>query len=420
MTAHPSLAILGGGPVGIDAAIAGLEQGYRVTVYEQASMVAANVREWGHVQLFTPWDMSVSARSRRWVPDLPTGEACPNGAELADVIERLVASMPSGTVRLGTRVVAVGRTGLVKSDEIGTGLRAGRPFRLLLSGPDGVETTESAAVVLDCTGVYARPNALGDGGVPARGERGLDARIRRRLPDVHGADRTRYAGRATLLVGAGKSAQTAARDVAAVADEQPGTSLVWVVRDPRPSWGEVVDDPLPQRQGLVDVARSFVAGAKEAVQVRCGVWVDALRETAEGRIAATLSDDSEHLVDEVLSLVGSVGDASIHQQLQVHQCYATDGVMSLSAALLGETGGDCLTQSAQGIDALRNPEPDFFILGSKSYGRNNTFLLRAGWEHVDEVIAELGPAQHQAVGRTAVHDHGLTIAGNPGPRDQRM
>ncbi len=390
MTRRSSLAVLGAGPVGIDAAIAGVEGGYAVTVYEQAPAVAANVREWAHVQLFTPWDMTLSSRARRRVPGLSAGEACPSGAELSEVTERLAATLPPGTLRLNTRVDAVGRRGLVKSDEIGTGRRAGTPFRLLLSGPGGVETIESADIVLDCTGSYAIPNALGDGGLPAPGERALDARIRRRVPDVGGADRARYAGRATLLVGSGKSAQTAGRDLAALTRDQPGTSLVWVVRDPAPAWGEVSGDPLALRQELVDVARMLADGRNDAVRVRCGVCVDTLDETADGRIEVRLSDASTVVVDEILSLVGTVGDASLHQQLQVHQCYATDGVMNLSAALLGETGGDCLAQSAQGIDALRNPEPGFFILGSKAYGRNNTFLLRTGWEHVDEVLTELG------------------------------
>lgn len=165
MTAASSLAVVGAGPVGIDAAIAGVEGGYAVTVYEQGPAVAANVREWGHVQLFTPWDMSLSSRARRRVPGLPVGQACPSGAELAQVVQRLASSLPPGTVRLGTRVDSIARSGVVKSDEIGTGRRAGRPFRLLLSGPGGAETIESADIVLDCTGSYAVPNALGDGGM---------------------------------------------------------------------------------------------------------------------------------------------------------------------------------------------------------------------------------------------------------------
>lgn len=34
-------------------------------------------------------------------------------------------------------------------------------------------------------------------------------------------------------------------------------------------------------------------------------------------------------------------------------------------------------------------EPGFFILGAKSYGRNSNFLLRIGWQQVDDVFEKL-------------------------------
>ena len=80
----------------------------------------------------------------------------------------------------------------------------------------------------------------------------------------------------------------------------------------------------------------------------------------------------------------------MYRQLQVHECYATSGPMKLSAALLSSSSTDCLTQESQGADTLVNPEPDFFILGVKSYGRNTTFLLRVGWDQVEEVFGLLG------------------------------
>lgn len=44
-------------------------------------------------------------------------------------------------------------------------------------------------------------------------------------------------------------------------------------------------------------------------------------------------------------------------------------------------------QPSVGIETLRNPEPLFFILGAKSYGRLNTFLLRTGYEQIDQLAA---------------------------------
>jgi hypothetical protein len=60
--------------------------------------------------------------------------------------------------------------------------------------------------------------------------------------------------------------------------------------------------------------------------------------------------------------------------------------MKLAAALMGETSTDCMTQSSPGSDSLRNPEPGFFILGSKSYGRDSRFLMRIGLEQIESVF----------------------------------
>ncbi|MEA2138486.1 MAG: hypothetical protein QOG56_1636, partial [Solirubrobacteraceae bacterium] len=109
------------------------------------------------------------------------------------------------------------------------------------------------------------------------------------------------------------------------------------------------------------------------------------------RIVVTLRNGGpeEVEVDRILALNGGVGDHGLYRQLQVHECYATSGPMNLAATLLGEGGLDCLAVPAHGAETLRNPEPGFFILGAKSYGRNSRFLLRTGWQQVDDVFRSL-------------------------------
>src|SRR3954467_14768517 len=85
MTIHtqPRLAILGAGPIGLEAALAAAERGWEFTVYEAGRSVGASVRDWGHVRLFTPWDMNVSPRARRALSAAAGGGALPRGGELA-------------------------------------------------------------------------------------------------------------------------------------------------------------------------------------------------------------------------------------------------------------------------------------------------------------------------------------------------
>jgi hypothetical protein len=225
-------------------------------------------------------------------------------------------------------------------------------------------------------------------------------RITRRIPDVKG-EGDEWAGRRVLLVGAGKSAQTAARALAELVLTRPGTRVVWAVRAADPDWGEVADDPLPQRQELVRVAQRLHSGAVSGVRVRTGVVVDALRATEGGVLVALRSmagDVEEIVVDRIIALTGFLGDTSLYRQLQVHECYATAAPMNLSAALLAAAGdgpADCLAQASHGVDVLRVPEPNFFVLGMKSYGHNSTFLLRVGYSQVD-AVANAYPVPHTA------------------------
>ena len=91
-------------------------------------------------------------------------------------------------------------------------------------------------------------------------------------------------------------------------------------------------------------------------------------------------------VDRIVANVGFTPDHRLYRELQIHECYASLGPMKLAAALSGARSADCLKQSSHGADTLCNPEPGFFILGAKSYGRNAHFLLRVGFEQVREVF----------------------------------
>ena len=80
------VAIIGAGPVGLAAAAHLLTRGVPVKLYEAGDTVAANVRDWGHVRVFSPWrhniDTAAAAilREHGWqappADTLPTGNEC--------------------------------------------------------------------------------------------------------------------------------------------------------------------------------------------------------------------------------------------------------------------------------------------------------------------------------------------------------
>ncbi|PZS01398.1 MAG: hypothetical protein DLM56_14875 [Pseudonocardiales bacterium] len=139
----------------------------------------------------------------------------------------------------------------------------------------------------------------------------------------------------------------------------------------------------------MDTSRALARGDNDRVTVRTASHVASL-EQQDGQVRVGIATSTGPITylqaDHVIGLTGYTGDASLYRQLQVHECYATAAPIALSAVLLGAQSGDCLAQPAVGFDVLRNPEPNFYILGSKSYGRLNTFLLRSGYQQVSDLV----------------------------------
>jgi len=385
------IAIIGAGPIGLEAALYGLALGHDVHVYERG-LVGQNVRSWGHVRLFSSWELNHSTFGARTLEEegvgLPAAEKYLTGREH---VERYLT--PLGRCRAledriheGAEVLYVGRDGIGKRDLIG-GPRHEHPFRLLLKGSEGEEMAQ-ADVVIDSSGTYGNANWMGNGNIPALGERELRDRIAYRLEDLTGSARPGYEGRRVLLVGSGHSAATALESLS----QLPGTSVIWVSRDAQTSpLPVIVDDPLPERARLSKKANDLASGSSSRVEYRSGTEVERLSSRNDGfEVMLRRNGKTETVeVDRILAHVGFRPDNRIYGELQVHECYASAGPMKLAAALLGSgaDSGDCLTETSKGAEVLANPEPDFYIIGSKSYGRNSNFLIRIGIQQVREVFS---------------------------------
>ncbi len=421
MQQSPRIAIIGAGPIGLEAALAGVRGGFDVAVYERAS-VAANIRSWGHVKLFSPFGMNSSSEGRAVVQAMPGAGELPGddelltGEEFATRYLLPLSRAPelAGCIREHTWVCGVSRAAASKGHLIGDLRRQASPFQLLLR-TEHTERYAFAEYVLDCSGTYPHHNWIGAGGLPALGEFACREAIDYCLPDITGCDRPQFEARRTLVVGSGYSAATAVVALGELAEGAPETRVVWVTR---PGLSEPVvrfpDDPLGARDQLAGRANRLASREDGPVQWLPGWNILSLaRDEDTGRLLVTLEnghavsrlqepeDESSEdrptrktlEVDRVIANVGFRPDNRVYQELQVHECYATQGPIRLAAALLGESGGDCLSAPVPGRETLITPEPDFFLLGVRSYGRNSRFLLRTGLQQVRDVFELIGEAR---------------------------
>ena len=394
----PRIAVLGAGPVGLEAALYARSLGLPVTVYERGG-VGEHLRRWGHVRLFSPFGMNVTPLGRAAVlqdnprHELPAADDGITGREhVAVYLEPLARSGPlRDCLRLETQVLHIGRRGWLKGDGPGDARRGQQPFRLLVREAKGRERTDEADVVLDCTGTFGRHRWLGDGGIPAAGEAAAAAHVAYGLDDVLGEQRAHYAGKTVLVVGGGYSAATTVCNLAALAEEQPETWVVWLARTASTQpIRRHANDPLRERDRLAVRANTLATRADGNVEFHNQTVVEAVESLGPDkgfRVTVRRAGKTRTWeADRVVANVGYTPDTDLYRELQVHECYASLGPMSLAAALLKHGGSDCLSVPAAGANTLRNPEPNFYLLGAKSYGRNSNFLLRTGFEQVRDVF----------------------------------
>jgi thioredoxin reductase len=396
-TPQPRVAVLGAGPVGLEAALYAATLKLPVTVYERGR-VGDHLRHWGHVRLFSPFGMNNTPLGRARLRADHPGTKLPGDADvltgrehLAAYLEPLAASpLVAPTLRTETAVLGVGRRDCLKEDFLGDARRARHPFRLLLRR-NNKEVVEEADVVLDCTGTYSRPRFLGEGGIPAVGELAARPQIAAGLEDVLGERKSHYADRTTLVVGAGYSAATTVCGLAALAERHPATWVIWLGRGSGSQpIRRFMNDPLRERDQVAVRANNLATRGDGNVEYHPQSAVEAVEHLGgdrgfrvSGRCAGR---PTTWEVERLVANVGYTPDSNLYRELQVHECCASLGPMALAAALLKHSGGDCLTVGAQGPATLRNPEPNFFILGAKSYGRSSNFLMRTGFEQVREVF----------------------------------
>ncbi len=395
-----SVAIIGAGPIGLELALALRSAGFGVKVYEKGS-IAENLRRWGNVRLFSPFGMNASLLGKLQLADENSIGSLPDDQDLLtgnEFVQRYLGplsrlSMLEGCIVERTTVVAVSRWSARKGELIGNKARATEPFRLLVECDD-CERYEWADFVVDCSGTYPHHRWLGAGGLPVPGERTHLTAANYELPDVTGRERQSYLGQKTLVVGSGYSAATVVAGLAELANENHATQVTWITRDASAvePMQRIPHDALPERDRLAikanELARSeFVLWMPGCDIVRIdgrkndtGFYVNVEKRDSAGTIRKSLE------VDRVVALVGYRPDRAIYEELQVHECYASQGPMKLAAALLGDATNDCLAQTSKGGETLRNPESGFFILGSKSYGRDSRFLLQVGLEQIDDLL----------------------------------
>jgi len=388
------VAIIGAGPVGLAAAAQLLERGIEAVIWESGPQAGAAIALWGHTRLFTPWQYLVDSAAARllerdgWV--LPEEAELPTGRHLLDRYLLPLAELPelAGSIRYDSTVLAVSRQGM---DRTRSGDRAGTPFVLRVRTDAGVSDSYARAVI-DTSGTYSSPNALLASGLDPVHADAVQPYLVDALPDVLGVDLERFAGRHTLVVGAGHSAANTLIALGALAETVPGTRISWAIRSAAPVrvYGSADDELAARaslgahvkalvRSGMVTLVDRFEIGdVLPATNGATGVTVTGVRAGQAFSVAA----------DTVVAATGFRPDLALLREIRLSLDDIVEAPRML-APLIDPNLHSCGTVPPHGVVELSHPEPNFFIAGMKSFGRAPTFLLATGYEQVRSIADEL-------------------------------
>jgi len=409
-------AVIGAGPVGLAALAHLVKRGEEAVLFEAAPRVAGNIETWAHVRIFSPWQYCIDSASREilersgWAE--PDCDHLPTGAELiSQYLKPLAESAQLNPfIHYNSKVTAISR---LRTDKMRDANRADQPFMLRIKSPDG-EITQYAKAVIDASGTWGTLAPLGADGLPAMGEIEHREKIYYGIPDVLRNARSRYENKRVAVVGGGHSAINAILELAELAEESEQTEIVWVLRTANvsDSFGGGEDDLLPARGQLGQRIKKLVD--QKRIRVVAPFFVEKIDASENQLCLLGETSDGEQglLVDEIIAATGTRPDLSITSELRLSLDPSVESPVAL-APLIDPNIHSCGTVPPHGEAELRHPEPNFYVVGMKSYGRAPTFLMLTGYEQVRSVVAAIA-GDHEAARNVELELPATGVCGGQG------
>ncbi len=417
LTTSLPVVVIGAGPSGLAAAAHLRSRDVDVLVLEAGSAAGAGVSEWGHVRLFSSWSELIDPTAKELLTTTgwtePNLKRYPTGADwVLDYLQPLADAI-GDSVRYDTTVTSVAKQ---SRDRLVSSGRDEAPFTVHVRTPTGAEHITASAVI-DASGTWTGPNPLGGDGVPAIGELESADRISYRIPDLRApADRARYAGKHVVVAGTGASAKGALIGLTALAKDEPGTRVTWLVR--RADVGEAFagsgQDELPQRGALGQQAQTAVA--EGPVTTVNGFRTSRISTGTDGRLTIESFDGQiVEGVDEAIVLTGFRPDLDMLAEIRLDLDPVLQAPRQL-APLIDPNEHSCGTVYPHGAAELAQPETGFYLVGMKSYGRATSFLAMTGFEQTRSVVAAIA-GDHEAAARVELTLPDTGVCGGSGSFD---
>ncbi|MFN7878245.1 MAG: FAD-dependent oxidoreductase [Pirellula sp.] len=275
-----TIAIIGGGPTGIEAAIYARFLGYHVSIFE-TRRVAHRMHDWHDrpvavpvAECTTPLGLAaIKAQNPEF--EFPAPDKLWSGREFADeyLVPLAKTDLLFDDIHFLSEVCDVSRcqshVGML--DDLQE--RCNDEFRLLIAGQHRGDWVSKADVVLDCRGCFRGQAGLGPGGGLAIGEKAFESHFLKYSIRDRKFEAKQIRDKSICLVGSTSYATLFAQEFWDARNDFPNSKLLWIVPEDRDQWPAEI-------KTLFELVQSEPAGP---VQLLSCLGVDKIYRSDEGK-----------------------------------------------------------------------------------------------------------------------------------------
>lgn len=389
-----TVAVIGGGPVGVEAALYARFLGYFVILFD-ARRVGSRLVRWGEIPMKIPFgeatsSLGLAALEAQGVADgLPDAESV---ISYRDYIEKYLTPIAKSDlleecIHINSPVISISRAHYQKFQPDSLEDRAEDEFRLLLNGRVRGEFTQLADIILDCSGAGRRPAGIGPGGGMAIGQSSLGDQFEVGPRDLSDKDRDRFVGKHTVLFGSGPVACRNACQFIALAKDNPNTKLTWVV--PKGAKHETWLGEAAKVSADLAIEASRVLSGDCSGAVHIDAWgAESISRDGDGKWKVKLlvgEEDTADLDADVI-LVTELRDPWVFADgLGVELCEHRRLTTSAANWLANQS-----TELEITAETFVTSEPHYYVLGSKSVGGDRRFSFAHARQQIQQVFGLIG------------------------------
>jgi hypothetical protein len=387
MESPATVLVIGGGPVGIEAALYARFLGYYVSIFE-TRRVAHRMLDWHDRPLALPVSQVTTSLGHAAIaaqnPDYkrPDPERFFTGREYAEeyLLPLAKTDLLFDDIHFLSPVVDASRVRTHRRDGVLPQERCNDEFRLLVQGQHRGPWTARGDCILDCRGHAIEQIGIGPGGGLAIGEQEIESEFLRHAPGDRKYEAKHLAGKRLGLVGEDVLACQCVEDWLVHFGADPETRLVWMVRPEEYS----VSERASELRARID--------AMSPRNVLCiqTLGVESISKNEDGTFRWKLLKEDDSSVElDTDAAMRRTGYRYRSLGPELH-CHADAWVCPNGAVLSGED----VTEAEHLINTLQNQlitaEPGYYALRASPIEQGAGAGLPRAFDEIRQVFAMIG------------------------------